>query len=47
MAGNGKRVYISANFGHKESDGNENINLEGQETEIFSIIVTDIGNHGS
>ena len=47
MEGNGKRMYISAKFELKESEGNENINLEGQETEILSIIVTDIGNHGS
>ena len=40
-------MYISADFGHKKSDRNGNINSEGQKTEISNIIVTDIGNHRS
>ena len=35
-------AYISTYFGHKNSDGNGNINLEGQKTEIVNITVTDI-----
>ena len=47
MAANVHIVYISADFGHKKSDENGNINLEGQNTEVLDIIVTDIGNHSS
>ena len=47
MVDNGKIVNISADFGHRKSDGNGNIDLEGWETENFNIIVTDIGNHRS
>ena len=47
MVDNRKIAYFSAVFGHKQSDGNGNINLEGQKTEMFNIIVADIGNHKS
>ena len=40
---NGNLVYISADFGQKKSGGNENINLEGSQKEIFKIVVTDFG----
>ena len=36
MADKGIMVYISADFGHKESDGNGNINLEGRKTKIVT-----------
>ena len=45
MADSGKIVYILADFGHKKGDGNRIINLEGQTTEMFNIIVTDIRNY--
>ena len=38
-------MYISVDVGHKESGGNGNVNLGGRTTEMFSMIVTDIGNH--
>ena len=47
MADNGKIVYISADFGYRESDGNENVNPEVQKTKNFNIIIMDIGNHRS
>ena len=47
MAENGNIAYILTDFGHKNSDGNENIILEGRKTKIVNIIVTDIGNHRS
>ena len=37
MADNGKIVYISVNFGHKKSDRNENISLEGWKMDIGNI----------
>ena len=45
MADSGKIVYVLADFGHKKGDGNRIINLEGQTTEMFNIIVTDIRNY--
>ena len=45
MADKGKIRYILADLGHKKSDGNGNINLEGWK--IFNIIVTKFGNHSS
>ena len=36
MAKNGNIVHISTDFGHKKSDGNGNINLEGRKTEIVT-----------
>ena len=38
MAGYGETVYNSADFGHKKSEGNENINLEGRKTKMFVFI---------
>ena len=43
----GNIVYISTDFGHKKSDGNGNVMVEGQKTKIFNIIITDIGNYRS
>ena len=39
---NEKIVYISADIGHKTSDGNGNNFLEGWKTEIFNVNFTDI-----
>ena len=36
---------MSAEFGQNESGGDKNIRLEGWKTEIFNMIVTDIGNN--
>ena len=45
MADNRKIVSFSTNFGYKKNDGNGNINLEGRRTKMFTIIVTNVGNH--
>ena len=45
IVGNGKIMYILADFGYKKSDRNVNINLEDLTRQIFNIIVTDIGNN--
>ena len=42
-----KIAYISADFGYKKSDGNGNVILKGRKTDIFDIIITDIGSHRS
>ena len=47
MADNGKIMYISADFGHKCSDGSGNVNFKGRTTDIFNTIITDIGKHRS
>ena len=39
MSENGNVVYISTDFGHKNTDGDRNILLEGQKTEIANIIL--------
>ena len=44
MAGNGKIVSGTGDFGHKMSDRNQNNNLQGWAMKFFIIIVTDIGN---
>ena len=47
MAETGYIVYLSTEFGHKNSDVNGHIILEGRQTEIVNIIIMDIGNHRS
>ena len=47
MAKNGDIAYISTDFGHKNSDENRYIILEGRETEIVNIIVTGFRNYRS
>ena len=46
MAENGNIAYISTDFGQK-NEGNGNIILKGQKTEIVDMIVTDVGNYKS
>ena len=47
LAENGNIVYISTDFGHRSSDGNGNIILEGRKIEIGNVIAMNIGNHRS
>ena len=46
MAENVNILYISTDFGHKNSGRHRIIILDGWKTEIAIIIVTDISNHG-
>ena len=45
--GQWKIVHITVDFGHKNSDRNLHISLEGRKRNIFNIMVRDICNHSS
>ena len=47
MGENGNIVFISTDFGHKNSNGDGNITLDDRKTDIVNIIATDIGNCNS